>query len=535
MKFDEPISQSVGKQYDAWPYPSVPLIASVRGEQVWQIHLDWMRSRCGIEPLQNTSNIWIAGCGTFQPYVIAKANPSAKILATDLADQSINVAKRRCRLHRIRNVDFSSLDLNDPGAYPNTKFDWIECYGVLMCVEKPHEVLRQLSERLSPGGILRLMVYPHYSRQRIFQIKRLANLIGLTHRESSHPLLLRKLMRSLPIDHPLRDTFFGYWDSRNLPGIVDGFLHANDTAFTGIELADMIDSAGLELGYAFHRPWGQPKLMAEKLHLLNHDPAMWLHYLDMWQSLSSNFILCLVKKDREQPKQTSLKRHPLFDLGSSHVSSRHKLRLIRMAATGARLSSRTHERSLNLSGADVRALLKGTSSNEHTAEILGSGIQEGPISLFKSTSRQQRPNAHFVPRVGSSAPNPMYDYLVDAYVFDRQLKEQQALAIPSLAQQIKHWEPLAQPLEDEWIKYGLTPYGTYRHDPKLAERIAGNFLKLPIERFDDVRLEAENTKFAEARKFLKRWGLPNSQPSEAQWRQIWILLFSYKQLTMRWN
>ncbi|MCA8954094.1 MAG: class I SAM-dependent methyltransferase, partial [Planctomycetes bacterium] len=245
-------------QYAAWPYPQVPLLASLPSTHPFELHADWLWDRCGSGPAPEQPRIWVAGCGTFQPYAFAVANPHAEIVAGDLSEPSLRIAARRCRLHGRKNVTFAPLDLADESTWPDGEFDLIECYGVLMNLADPLRVLRGLRSRLTAGGVLRLMVYPQWSRSRVFQIQRLARLLGLHANDPSHPSRLRALMKRLPRAHPLRFAFTTYRDSRNDAGIVDGFLHAGDRGFSAFELGALLRDADLSPAYWFHRPWGQP-------------------------------------------------------------------------------------------------------------------------------------------------------------------------------------------------------------------------------------------------------------------------------------
>src|SRR5690349_678251 len=166
--------QAIRAQYEAWPYPSVPLLASLPSTHPWELHAAWLWDRAGSGPAPERPRIWVTGCGTFQPYVFGLANPRAGIVATDVSGRSLQVARTRCRLRRMRHVAFGLADLDDPASWPEGTFDVIECYGVLMNLPDPGRALRQLGERLSERGVLRLMVYPQFSRARIFQIQRLA-------------------------------------------------------------------------------------------------------------------------------------------------------------------------------------------------------------------------------------------------------------------------------------------------------------------------------------------------------------------------
>ena len=207
--------------------------------------VDYLWDRCGQGRAPKRPRIWIAGCGTFQPYVFRLANPRAALTATDISLRSLELARRRCLWHGQYGTRFAQVDLEDPADYPDGPFDLIECYGVLMNLADPAAALRQLASRLSERGVLRLMVYPHFSRQRIFQVQRLAKLCGLRFDEPGHPELLRVLVSRLPRGHPLRFAFDGYPDTASNAGLVDGFLHAGDRGFTGAELGEMIAAAGL--------------------------------------------------------------------------------------------------------------------------------------------------------------------------------------------------------------------------------------------------------------------------------------------------
>jgi len=380
----------VQNQYEKWPYPAIPLWAKLKAEDLWQINVEWIAKTLG-RGLDRNPRIWIAGCGTFQPYSFSLANPEASLLATDFSETSLKQAKQRCHWHRRRNVEFVRVDLNDETTYPEEKFDFIECYGVLMSLSDPQKTLKAFNQRLKPGGVLRVMVYTHYGRQRIFQIQKLAKLLGLGPSHSKDPNRLKKLIQSLPRSHPLKFTFEEYSDAKTQAGIVDGFLHASDRGFTGEEIANALDEAGFDYGFCFHRPWGTPEEMAKNLNLPKKDPAFWLHYLDLWQSLKSNFIITAVPKgSRDSLSSTYFKKHPLFDRDRALTFSQ-RWRLFKKQWSGMSLQSRTYLKPLKLKGREVRALLRGEATGEKIQEILGeqrhqaqSFLKEG--NVFKKPS-----------------------------------------------------------------------------------------------------------------------------------------------------
>jgi hypothetical protein len=403
-----------------------------------------------------------------------------------------------------------------------------------MSLPDPAAVLSEFSKKLNPQGILRIMVYPHYGRQRVFHIQKLAKLLGLGPKEPSHPACLRRLMSQLPDSHPLKATFFDYPDSKNLPGIVDGFLHASDRAFTGEEISNLLDRAGFELGFCYHRPWGQPEEMARKLGLAGKDPAFWLQYLDLWQSLKSNFILTLVHKgngsSRTQPSQ--LKKHPLFDLRKT-FGFRHKLRLVTKSILGGKIQSRTHEEGfLKLNSREFRSVVNGSSSSAKAEEVLAQKMSLAQ-SFFHKKRSFPKPSDPWKVGLGLS-PNPLYRHLFDAFTFSEEFKKSGENFI-SFEEELIRWKGLSRPLETEEKPWGLTPWVTYQCNHEAIR----NWLKTRIEQpelsISEVKLKNEEQKIAGLLKFLitqKGIVIPKD-PNHL--RILWVLLMSEDQLFLEFD
>jgi hypothetical protein len=532
-------SQNIFNQYTKWPYPQIPLAGSVRRVDTWQLNLNYLKDRCGLPPPSGKPHILIVGCGTFQPYVFALANPQAKILATDISQKSLNIARLRNRLHGIFSVEYKTLDLNQPSSYPDGPFDFIECYGVLMNLAQPEETLKALAARLADDGIIRMMVYPYFSRYRIFQIQRLARLLGLHYRDQSHPAVLRKIMLSLPPDHPLRHAFTTYGDSQNDSGIVDGFLHAGDRGFTGHQLGVLISNAGLTPAFYFHRPWGQPGLMAEKLNLADQGDSAVLHYLDLWQELRTNFIVCLTRKNAPTtPVERDLTLHPLLTL--RHGGPLHRIKIGISRLTGITLPSRTEADPIAIPGKVLRAL-----SKPYTVQQVGQ-IEEairvgvllgGPTAVgvptpgsggLTDTVTQNMIHATTETsiEIGNGVANPFYEAIFKTYRF---AGDHPAAGLPPLAQQITRWRAMADPLEEAG-GFGLTPFGTYlRFSKEITSYIETE--KETVSGFDKVRFDGDDAKMRQVDSFLKQSSfLPKSHWSEAELRELWIFLFSYPHL-----
>ncbi len=539
-------SQRIHNQYEQWPYPQIPIIGSVRQTDTWQINLAYLKDRCGLPPPPLRPRILIAGCGTFQPYVFALANPNADILATDISQKSLNIARFRNLLHGITGVTYQIIDLNQTDTYPDGPFDYIECYGVLMNLDHPEKTLKGLAARLADNGIIRIMVYPHFGRQRIFQIQRLAKLLELNSQDRSHPGLLRKIILSLSPSHPLSYAFTTYRDSQNDAGIVDGFLHAGDRGFTGYQLGDLIANAGCKPAFYFHRPWGQPETMAKTLGFANQSQSFILHYLDIWQELRTNFIVCLIKGEKPKTSRT-VQLHPLLKLHAGSLSHRLRMRVHRLV--GITLPSRTEADPIHLSGADLRALSRAIPIFPHpdpagvvTPLSAGGGADEKALQWGILLGGKHTPIA--IPAhapwleeercpvssiaIGSRVANPFYEGLFKAYTFERDYKPAGLAALP---EQIEQWRPIADPLEESG-QFGQTPFGTYMlFSKEILDAVTRGSDQETVADFDSVRYAGEDEGIKEVLSFLKQFpNLPKTKWNDAALRELWILLFSTEHL-----
>ncbi len=521
-------STTMKAQYQAWPYPAMPLLASLPSTHPFELHVSWLWDRSGSGPSPARPRIWIAGCGTFQPYAFAVANPKADITATDLSEASLAIARRRCLVHGHRNVRFAGVDLDDESTWPDGQFDLIECYGVLMNVADPLATLRGLASRLTERGVLRLMVYPQWSRARVFQLQRLARLLGLHAGERSHPSALRTFVKRLDRAHPLRFAFTTYADSRNDAGVVDGFLHAGDRGFTGFQLGAMMAAAGLEPGHWFHRPWAQPDRMAERLGLQGRSQSLVLDQLDLWQELRGNFVVCARRVAAGARLIQQPTPHPQFT--ERGLGLRHSLRLARLQLLGGSLPTRTGDGKIVLRPRDARALVNGTPTERLLQQGLAlGGDHASRLPAHSEFVGQDAFLAHIASlRTGRRAPNPLYAHMFAAFELAARHPE---LGLPDLETQMGRWLPWADPLEHRPFTFGLTPYGTYqRFRVNVQEHLARQDFGTAAS-YAEVRLRGDGEALARVRKALAAAGeLPARLRSDAELRELFVLLFAHDSL-----
>ncbi|MBM3974175.1 MAG: class I SAM-dependent methyltransferase [Planctomycetes bacterium] len=515
-------------QYGAWPYPHVPLLATLPSTHPFELHASWLWDRAGSGPAPTKPRVWIAGCGTFRPYTFAVANPHAEIVAGDLSEPSLAVARRRCTVHGVRNVAFAPLDLDDPSTWPEGRFDVIECYGALTNCADPLATLRSLRARLTPGGVLRLMVYPHWSRQRVFQLQRVARLLGFTAAERSHPARFRAFVKRLPAAHPLRYAFTTYADSRNDTGVVDAFLHGGDRGFTGWQLGALLRDADMTPAFWFHRPWAQPDAMSERLSLRDRSQSEVLAYLDLWQELRGNFVVLARANDAPPRIVQEPTPHPRFYGDDDGL--RHRLRLLRLGLVGGTLPSRTGYAAVKLAAADVRALRAGDAPERLRASGLVLGGDHGSrLPTHADWPGEPAFLAHAAGlRTGRRAPNPLYAHLFAAFELAQRCPE---LRLPDLDGQMGRWLPWADPLEGRPVRFGLTPYGTLqRFRQSVADHLARADLGAAAS-YADVRLRDDAATLQRVRSLLAAGGeAPAIARDDATLRELAVLLLGHDTL-----
>src|SRR5665647_440173 len=114
MLLHSAMTNPVQTHYQKYPYPTYPLIASVRRCDTYALNFEtiWSHFNQTLPPPE-AKKILIAGCGTFAPYPWAVANPDVTITARDLSEGSLKRARWHCLLHGKRNIVYRCGDLLD--------------------------------------------------------------------------------------------------------------------------------------------------------------------------------------------------------------------------------------------------------------------------------------------------------------------------------------------------------------------------------------------------------------------------------------
>jgi SAM-dependent methyltransferase len=253
-------AKDVESLYEARPYPPVGyfggLFQRIRWEERQTLNYRAVFGAAWGSTTEAASRprILVAGCGTFEPLVVALANPSAEIVAVDISARSIALLEKQARWRGLGNRIFAlQADLtNLPPSLGH--FDYVISTGVIHHLPDPAAGLRALTARTTEKAVFRLMIYSHWGRSLLYGAKALATSLGVT-----EPAEFRQLIDSLPTEHPYKVYFHLDSDAATDTGLADGYLHPCDQAFTARGLGELLTAAGLTPAQFLHEPEGQPK------------------------------------------------------------------------------------------------------------------------------------------------------------------------------------------------------------------------------------------------------------------------------------
>ncbi|NLU10963.1 MAG: class I SAM-dependent methyltransferase [Tepidanaerobacter acetatoxydans] len=104
------------------------------------------------------------GTGVMIPYIYEMIGDEGEIIAIDLAEKMLEVAKQK---YPFNNVRFVLGDIYD-AALPKTHFDVIMCYSVFPHFQDKPTVISRMAGLLKPGG--RLVIAHSQSRRAINEL-----------------------------------------------------------------------------------------------------------------------------------------------------------------------------------------------------------------------------------------------------------------------------------------------------------------------------------------------------------------------------
>jgi ubiquinone/menaquinone biosynthesis C-methylase UbiE len=116
------LQEKIRQQFDTGPYPRNPIEQSPK-KSIDQLYLHNLVTsyylRYGKYMDTKDKLILDAACGSgYKTLTLAEANPGAKIVAIDISEISLNLAKQRLAHHGFNNVEFYLMSLEEQMLHP---------------------------------------------------------------------------------------------------------------------------------------------------------------------------------------------------------------------------------------------------------------------------------------------------------------------------------------------------------------------------------------------------------------------------------
>jgi len=118
----------------------------------------WLNS---VHPLSGSSILEI-GCGTGSS-TVALGEQGAKIVAIDVAEGAMEVAKERCRLYGIKNVEFKRVNAADMKNVISEKFDFVIFFAAMehMTYDERLQAIKASYGLIKRGGYVVVVETPN--------------------------------------------------------------------------------------------------------------------------------------------------------------------------------------------------------------------------------------------------------------------------------------------------------------------------------------------------------------------------------------
>lgn len=336
------------QQYDNLPYPKIPIEQSPENnyESLFVNDLTTSYYLSHQKVIDTTEKVILdVGCGSgWTTLNLAFANPNTKIIAIDLSENSLNVARKRLEYYNFKNVEFHQILIENIKDL-NYEYDYINCDDVLCLLDEPLEALKTFKSVLKPQGIIHTDFHNYYQRFFYYSSQELFRRLGLleenpddfeinvvadTYRNLKPHVILKQRVGGLFNDENLDLT-----TDKNRQSILMNHLLQNDQGYTIPKVFQILRESQLQfLSMVNWRQWEIRDLFKEG----NSIPTVWefvlenaseeekLHLfellhpchrvIDFWcvQNESSSSFQPLSTWEKEDWKQAKIHLHPQLNL-----------------------------------------------------------------------------------------------------------------------------------------------------------------------------------------------------------------------------
>lgn len=227
-----PVSEAVARQYEENPYPRwLTLAVPEPGSRLPEDFKD------------RDIDVLIAGCGTGKQAVRAALGygPGARVLAVDLSRASLAYASVMAKRFKLANLSFAQADILALGGL-ETRFDIIECTGVLHHMRDPVAGWRVLAGLLAPEGRMRIALYSRAARAPVQACRQAIVRRGIGDTDAEIRAFRAELLAGGGVAPELARLTS---DMFSLSAVRDLLFHVQESTFTLPEIQACLDELGL--------------------------------------------------------------------------------------------------------------------------------------------------------------------------------------------------------------------------------------------------------------------------------------------------
>ncbi len=279
MSDSQAINSAVAKLYNTYPFPPDPLTDDAPPGYNWRWNWIAAYNFCtGRKPSRQDIRILDAGCGTGSgtDYLI-HLNPEAEIIAIDLSEKALEVARERTQRSGViakhkKSVEFRQLKIEDAVTLPG-EFDLINCVGVLHHMPDPIKGIQALASKLAPGGLLHIFVYAELGRWEIQLMQKAISMLQGDKRGDYRDGVKvgREIFANLPENNRLLQREKQRWALENQRDecFADMYVHPQEIDYNSETLFELIDASGLDfLGFSNPKYWSLERLLGKAPELI---------------------------------------------------------------------------------------------------------------------------------------------------------------------------------------------------------------------------------------------------------------------------
>lgn len=242
------VSEQVRAMYEEYPYPRWTRASRYRTRPLHAVLAEVFPGQDFAEYAALTQpRILVAGCGTgLHLLEVCRRYADAEVTGIDLSRASLAFASRKLREAQIDDVTLLHADILSLADWAET-YDVIESVGVLHHMADPVAGWAVLTDRLRPGGLMRVGLYSEHARASVAKARAFIEREGFPGDVEGIRAAREALIAA---DDPELEPLRRWRDFYSLQEVRDLVFHVQEHRFTLPKVQEALEQLGLEfLGF----------------------------------------------------------------------------------------------------------------------------------------------------------------------------------------------------------------------------------------------------------------------------------------------